>query len=88
MALGLIDFEGGQIYFEGPWKGWALKTETFLGPSNGNKRHINNRFINSYFVSACRDLYMHFPISILKSNKALLLSCKNLSSGPNMRYLD
>ncbi len=22
----------GQIHFKGPWKGWALKIETFLGP--------------------------------------------------------
>jgi|LakMenE01Jun11ns_1017448.scaffolds.fasta_scaffold7383438_1 hypothetical protein len=23
---------GGQIHFEGNWKGWALKIYTFLGP--------------------------------------------------------
>jgi hypothetical protein len=32
MALGLDDFDGGQIHFEGHWKGWALKIETFFGP--------------------------------------------------------
>jgi hypothetical protein len=26
------DFYGGKIHFEGHWKGWALKIETFLDP--------------------------------------------------------
>ncbi len=29
---GRIDFDVGNIHFEGHWKGWALKIETFLGP--------------------------------------------------------
>ncbi len=32
MALGLDDFDVGKYNFEGPWKGWALKIETFSGP--------------------------------------------------------
>jgi hypothetical protein len=29
---GRNDFEVDYIHFEGHWKGWALKIETFLGP--------------------------------------------------------
>jgi hypothetical protein len=48
MAPGLNDFEGGKIYFEGHWKGWALKIDNFWGPEMATS-HINNRYINSYF---------------------------------------
>jgi hypothetical protein len=29
---GRNDFDVGNIHYEGLWKGWALKIETFLGP--------------------------------------------------------
>ncbi len=31
-GAGRNDFDVGYIHFEGHWKGWALKIETFLGP--------------------------------------------------------
>jgi hypothetical protein len=31
MALGLNDFDGGQILYSGHMKGWALKISTFFG---------------------------------------------------------
>jgi|688.fasta_scaffold190469_1 hypothetical protein len=31
-GVGPNDFEAGNIYYKGHWKGWALKIETFLAP--------------------------------------------------------
>jgi hypothetical protein len=31
-GAGRNDFDVGYIHFEGHWKGWALKIETFLSP--------------------------------------------------------
>jgi hypothetical protein len=37
MALGLNDFDAGNIHYKGHWKGWALKIEACLGPENGSE---------------------------------------------------
>ncbi len=47
-----------QHHYEGHWKGWALKNETFSGPEMAAseesaikyKRHINNRYIGNFVV--------------------------------------
>ncbi len=33
-------FEGCNIIYEGHWKGWALKIETFLGPEMARAKRV------------------------------------------------
>jgi hypothetical protein len=47
---GRNDFDVGNIHFEGHWKGWALKIETFLGPEMATSEAYKVKKIQNYLM--------------------------------------
>ncbi len=46
-GAGRNNFDAGNIHFEGHWKGWALKIETFLGPEMATSETGRSEFTMS-----------------------------------------